>query len=196
MSSGSFAAALLAGGRSTRFGSDKAWYQPPGLDGPLWRIQLEKLQETGACELIVSTAAGGPSFPVPSNVRVVEDEIPDAGPLSGLASVLRAIQAPRVLVLGIDMPAVSVAGLRTLLDSAPPDAGLVPRLHDRWEPLLAVYPTRLAALAVERLREGQRSLQGFNDVALVRGDIVAWPVPPEAEAWFANLNRPGGASPS
>jgi molybdopterin-guanine dinucleotide biosynthesis protein A len=194
MSADSFAAVLLAGGRSTRFGSDKALFQPPGTGQPLWGLQLDKLRALGASEVVISAAADGPSFPVPSGVRVVLDEVEGAGPLAGLAAVLGAVEANRILVLGIDMPAVSVAGLRLLLEAAPGAGGLVPRLSDRWEPLLAIYPTRLADLARERLLAGQRSLQGFVDAALTRDLVAAWPVPSGAEPWFANLNHPGDAS--
>jgi CheY-like chemotaxis protein len=56
--------------------------------------------------------------------------------------------------------------------------------------------TRLAALAQERLAAGQLSLQGLIDAGVERDEIMAWPVPSEAEHWFANLNRPPDGSSS
>jgi len=190
------AAALLTGGRSRRFGSDKAWHVPPESTAPLWSLQLEKFRELGAQERIVSVGADGPTFPVPDGVRVVVDAVSDAGPLGGLTAVLASIQAPRVIVLAIDMPAVSAVALRALLAAGDSRRGLVPWRDGRWEPLLAVYPRSLAALAQERLAAGQLSLQGLIDAGLERDEITAWPVPSEAEPWFANLNRPPDGSSS
>jgi hypothetical protein len=34
------------------------------------------------------------------------------------------------------------------------------------------------------------------DAGLERDEITAWPVPSEAEPWFANLNRPPDGSSS
>ena len=185
-----FAAVLLAGGRSRRFGSDKACYVPPGFAAPLWRLQLDKLSALGAAEVILSVAPSGPGFAVPTDVRIVEDAFPDQGPLGGLASVLSAIESPRVIVLGIDMPGVTVSGLRRLLEASAAERGLVPKLEGRWEPLLAMYPQSLADLARTRLAQGERSLQGFVEAGIAMGALESWPVPPEAAGWFVNLNRP------
>jgi len=190
MKSAPFAAALLAGGRSLRFGSDKTTYVPPGLSVPLWRLQLDKLMAIGAAEVVLSVAASGPGFAPPPEVRVIADAFPDQGPLGGLASVLGSIDSPRVIVLGIDMPAVTVPGLHQLLAASDGDRGLVPHLQERWEPLLAIYPRNLAELARTRLARGERSLQGFVEAGIAIGGLDSWPVGPEAAGWFVNLNRP------
>jgi len=135
-------------------------------------------------------APSGPGFAPPPDLRVIEDVFPDQGPLGGLASVLGSIDAPRVIVLGIDMPAVTVSGLRQLLEACEGERGLVPRLNGRWEPLLAIYPRRLAELARTRLTQGERSLQGFVEAGIAMGAIDSWAVAPEATGWFVNLNRP------
>lgn len=191
----SFAVALLAGGRSRRFGSDKALHVPPGEIEPMWRLQLAKLMALGASEVIVSVG-GSTSFPggLPSGaVRMVPDELPDQGPLGGLATVLGAIRSERVLVLGVDMPAVTVEGMRRLLASGGlgNGRGLVPHLGGRWEPLLAIYPRVMKGVADQRLAEGKRSLQGFVDAGVASGWIDPWPVPPACAGWFANWNEPG-----
>ena len=47
-----FSAVLLAGGRSTRMGRDKAWLDWHGV--PLWRHQLEKLTALQAERVFIS----------------------------------------------------------------------------------------------------------------------------------------------
>jgi len=80
-------------------------------------LQLDKLLAIGG-RGGSSVATSGPGFAPPSEVRVIVDAFPDQGPLGGLASVLESIDLPRVIVLGIDMPAVTVPGLRQLLEAS------------------------------------------------------------------------------
>jgi molybdopterin-guanine dinucleotide biosynthesis protein A len=189
----SIAVALLAGGRSRRFGSDKSLYVPSGFTEPMWRLQLDKLMALGAEEVVVSVgaaSAASPGFTVPGGVRVIADRVVDQGPLGGLAAVLSEIRAPQILVLGVDMPAVTAVALRRFLEACPEGRGLVPRLDGRWEPLLAIYPRNLLGLAEERLAGGELSMQGFVDDGVARGRIDAWPVSSADAGWFVNLNRP------
>ncbi|RFC42861.1 MAG: Molybdopterin-guanine dinucleotide biosynthesis protein A [Verrucomicrobia bacterium] len=190
----SLAVALLAGGRSLRFGSDKAFFVPPGAAEPMWRLQLDKLLALEASEVIVSVGSrSSPTgFSPPTGVRLIPDRHPDQGPLGGLASVLGEIRSERLLVLGIDMPGVTVAALGLLLEACEPGngRGLVPWLAGRWEPLLAIYPRVMSDVAEQRLARGERSLQGFVEAGVARGMIGSWPVPDACAGWFVNLNRP------
>ncbi len=187
------AVALLAGGRSRRFGSDKALYVPPGFTEPMWRLQLDKLLALGAEEVLVSVGAASlasPRFMPPPEVRMIADRVADRGPLGGLVALLSEIQSPQLLVLGVDMPGVKVASLRRFVAACPEGRGLVPQLDGRWEPLLAIYPRALVELAEERLAAGELSLQGLIDAGVAHGWMDAWPVSAEEAEWFVNLNRP------
>lgn len=70
-------------------------------------------------------------------------------------------------------------------------AGVVPMLRGKAEPLAALYPTTLAALARERLDAGLRSARAFADAACRAGGCVAAPVPPALAPGLFNGNRPG-----
>lgn len=79
----SFSAALLAGGQSKRMGHDKALIQDPVSGDVFWQRQLRILEELHSDEILWSgTARDG----LPNDIRVVEDVIPQAGPLAGLGA--------------------------------------------------------------------------------------------------------------
>ncbi len=111
-----FTAALIAGGRSSRMGSDKAFLDWHGR--PLWEVQLARLREVGATELLVcgrkEQRFSGEDF------RQVHDPVEGLGPLSGLANALRAATHDTVLVLAVDMPFVTVELLRELIEQRLP----------------------------------------------------------------------------
>jgi molybdopterin-guanine dinucleotide biosynthesis protein A len=87
-----FAAVLLAGGRSTRMGVDKATLVFRGQ--PLWRHQLDTLRASGAAAVAIS---GPRDRAYAETAPVIEDDQPGLGPLAGLVAGLRWCTAPLLL---------------------------------------------------------------------------------------------------
>lgn len=97
---------VLAGGRSSRFGSDKL----------VARVDGERLLDRSVAalaglvtEIVVVTEPGATRQPpgaVPVPLRIVEDPEPFGGPLVGLLAGLEAVREPLVIALGGDMPSV------------------------------------------------------------------------------------------
>ena len=180
-----FSAALIAGGRSTRMGTDKAQLDWQGQ--PLWRHQWVTLQRCGA-EVTVVCARKGQEFP---GVRVLLDETEDLGPLSGLLRALETSAQPLVLVLAADLPQMTATFLRgRLLASVRDEIGVVPRLEGFYEPLAAIYPVRMAEEVRRRLQAEDRSLQSLCRWAEQNGLIRSVEVAPSERGLFRNLNRP------
>ena len=181
-----FDAALIAGGRSTRFGSDKAFLDWKGK--PLFAQQLRKLAALGPDRLWLSTNAEQPFPEILEGVVRVFDEAPDLGPAGGLKAVLERSTADFVLVLGVDLPRMEGAFLESLLAER---GGIVPRSSRYWEPLVAVYPREpMRALIEGTLAAGNRKLQGMLDEAKELGLIRELPVTEGTSRFFANLNTP------
>ena len=164
-----FSALLLAGGRSSRMGTDKAFLM---IDGePLWRRQVRMLEELQPQELFLA----GPQRPEWSDYTVITDERPHAGPVPVVASALRLCATPLLLVLAVDLPRMTADYLRTLLDGAVP----------RGQPLCAVYPREAAPLA-----DNCESMQQFASRCAAAGLVRLLDVSPADEHLFFNLNTP------
>ena len=185
-----FTAVLLAGGRSTRMGRDKAALPVEGR--PLWQRQLATLRATGACEVLISGRAGGPY--AESGVPVIEDLTPGAGPLAALEAVLPRIATPRAAVLAIDLPAMRADFLAMLAETAlAKDCSVVPEMDGRFEPLAAVYTPALLPLIRQHLRGPDRSMQHLLRAAVKAGLAIAHPIRAKERALFRNLNFPEDA---
>ena len=170
-------------------GRDKAEIILP--DGrPLWQRQLEDvLRPLGPAEVFLS----GPSRAgLPEDVRLLPDATPGLGPLSGIAAALGAATAPLVVVLAVDLPAMTPEFFQSLLlPGCTREAGVVGVATDGfYEPLSALYPRAALGLAVERLRGSDRSLQGFAREAIRLGMLTPASLRPGDAARFTNWNRP------
>ena len=185
-----FSAVLLAGGRSTRMGRDKAALIIEGQ--PLWQRQLATLRATGASELFISGRPDGPY--AESGVTVIEDLTPDTGPLAALEAVLPRITNPHALVLAIDLPAMRADFLIALVKTARgKDCSVVPEFGGRFEPLAAVYAPSLLPLVRECLRGPDHSMQNLLRKAGQGGLVIPHPVHAEDLSRFQNLNTPKDA---
>src|SRR5207248_324852 len=94
----SVSAAIMAGGKSSRMGQDKAWIE---LDGePLIKRVAAVLSEV-ADEVIV--VANDPRYES-LGLAVVRDRYPQGGPLGGIATAVATATHETVLVAACDMP--------------------------------------------------------------------------------------------
>ena len=183
-----FSAVLLAGGKSTRMGTDKAALVVDGE--PLWQRQWLKLEEIGATERFVSGPRDGP-WSV-AGLEVLPDQIPDTGPLAGVVAALGRAQFQWLLVFAVDLPDVPVDLLRELVRQAMiSGVGRVPQ-SDAWlQPLAAVYPKSSLPLATECLAGSDRSMRDFFWRAHKLGLAATRPISQIELVLFRNLNMPG-----
>jgi molybdopterin-guanine dinucleotide biosynthesis protein A len=179
-------AVILAGGESRRMGTDKAWLRVSGQ--PLLMRAIQTARHLGAGELFIS---GRPGVDYSSlNCPVLLDPQPGLGPLAGIESALGAAAAPLLLVLAVDLPRMTTAFLRRLLERCRPDMGVVPVLHGRLEPLAAIYPKRSHAVARQLLAEARYAARDFAAACHLQALVQAWAVSPEAEGCLTNWNEP------
>lgn len=157
---------------------------------PLWQRQLATLRALEPQELFISGRPNGPY--VGAGVPIVFDTEPNLGPMGGLVAALRRNQNPFLLVLAIDLPAMSTDFLRCLVQSASDQKlGVAPYFDGRFEPLAAVYPQACLPLVEEVLRVGvDRSLQGLIREAVARGIMRGYPLREVERSVFRNLNTP------
>jgi molybdenum cofactor guanylyltransferase len=154
--------------------------------------QLRCLREAGADELLISGRRGADYRGLDSGLgaEVVYDQQPDCGPLAGVAALLHASSYPLVLMLAVDMPAMSTAMLSKILGNCSGTSGCVPVDDHGFQPLAAAYPKSVQGLAEECLRNGEFSVQAFAKRALAERLVQSLRIEREEQSYFANWNRP------
>jgi molybdopterin-guanine dinucleotide biosynthesis protein A len=149
------AAAILAGGHARRMqGANKAHLR---IDGErIVERQLRLLRDVADPVFIVSNRQQDFSD---LGVEVVPDAIADAGPLGGIYTALRHSPHARTLIVGCDLPFLSLPLLERL--TAPSTADLViPRSGRGYEPLCATWAAGCAALLEQRIAAGALKAAG------------------------------------
>jgi molybdenum cofactor guanylyltransferase len=181
----SVSAAIMAGGKSTRMGQDKAWIE---LDGePLIARVASVLAEVADEVIVVANDARYESL----GLRVVRDRYPTGGALGGIATGVGAATHDTVLVAACDMPFLSADVWRLLLGHAGEADVVIPRIGGEYETLHALYtktcvPQMARAIAENRLRV----ISFFDQVrvlAVEEPELRA--VDPTLRA-FTNVNTP------
>ena len=173
---------VLAGGKSSRMGSPKAWLDFGG-EALLQRV-ARRVAEVAAPVVVV--AAEGQDLPLlPEGTAIVRDPVAGKGPLVGIGAGLDALagRAEAAFVSSTDAPFLHptlirrLAALRAGYDIA------VPRALGHFQPLCAVYGMAARAeiaalLAEDRLRptflfERMRTLVADEALLLADPDLLA-----------------------
>ena len=145
------AAFILAGGKSTRMGSDKAFVM---LDG---RTLLDRaLGLARAITPDVRIVGDGEKFG--QYATVVGDIFPNCGPLAGIHTALRASRAELNLILAVDLPFLTPAFLQFMIsqaEKAPKALVTLAHAAGGWQPLCAVYRGGFADAAEQALQAGR-----------------------------------------
>ncbi len=130
-------AIILAGGKSSRFGESKA-LQVIGGKSVIQRV-VDSL--SAVCAPIIVATAHGEAVPCSSTAEIVTvaDIYPAGGALAGIHSALTASRTCRAVVVGCDMPFLSIGLLRHMCRISSAYDAVVPRVDDNVEPLCAVY---------------------------------------------------------
>jgi len=125
---------ILAGGKSSRMGTDKGLQQLCGK--PLIGYAIEVLSGICSTILISSSSDAYHSF----GYQVVADEFPGIGPMGGIYSALRQSKTENNLVLSCDLPFVSNELLSHILEKSKGYQVAVPYEGNRhYEPLCGFY---------------------------------------------------------
>lgn len=182
---------VLAGGRSTRMGTDKAALVHP--DGrPLARRTLDLLEEAGCGTIVLSLRHDQelpPGIPECPNVRVVRDPAGGSeGPLAGILAAMRSAPEADWLVLACDLPRLDVETLEHLVASRNPGKMFLSyrsEFDGLPEPLCAFY----AAGALPILEQAQaHGIRCPRKVLIQQNCRLLEPVTPRA---LDNANTPG-----
>lgn len=180
-------AGVLIGGASTRMGRPKHLLTFDGVT--LVERHFQTLASLGdALAEIVLLGAGA----IPDalrDVRRLEDVPGVPGPLAGILAALRAAPDHAWLIAACDLPRLTPAACRWLIEQRDPKrVAVMPRSAGGViEPLLAVYEPDAAAAFGEALAAGRCGPSGLLNFA-----PVATPQPPaELQSAWVGVNTPG-----
>jgi len=156
-------AVVLAGGRSSRLGQDKAFLRING-QFLIERI-LEKLAQLSDEVIVVTNET---EKYAQFEAIVVGDVFPGTGALGGIYSGLRAASSNHSLVVACDMPFLNLSLLRYMQGLAPNYDVVIPRVGELTEALHAFYSRDCLPLIEERLRTGNLRIVSFLPQVRVR----------------------------
>jgi molybdopterin-guanine dinucleotide biosynthesis protein A len=144
---------ILAGGKSTRMGTDKAFLELQGQT--LLTHTLDLARKVSHDVHIVGEKDKFAAFGA-----VIEDIYRNRGPLGGIHAALRNSGAELNLVLAVDLPLLEAGFLQFLISRARPETNIVtvPRTAEGLQPLCAVYRRIFADVAENALREGRNKI--------------------------------------
>ncbi len=203
MNLGASAAAgwVLAGGRSSRMGEEKALVELEGR--PLIAHALDVLRGAGLVAGIAGARADLSEF-----APVIADERADRGPLGGVVSALAQTAQDWAMFVSIDMPLMAPELVAYLIRDAQMTGAAVTltAVNGFTETFPAVVRRETLPALRERLKQGDGGcFRAFEAVAEERGEkvrVVAaemlaqagqvtdarglWPY-----EWFLNVNTPG-----
>ena len=178
---------ILAGGKSTRMGTDKAFVVLDGRTLLARVLDLARSLTSAVC--IVGDAAKFAPF-----APVVEDIFSGCGPLGGIHAALRSSRTDLNIVLAVDVPFVSLALLQCLMaqaNNSPSAVVTVARANGGLQPLCAVYRRSFADEAERALRGGQYKIDALFQQAtthvIAEEELEAAGFAPRI---FRNLNTP------
>lgn len=195
---------ILCGGQSRRFGSDKALFE---IEGQPLVQRAADLLEPQCDHLILSSHS---TYSIRQPHRLVADHEFDQGPLGGILSVLSEIDAGQLLILAVDLVAVTPATIARILedvdgtqnDEIQQAANHKDQAHmeietldqtivvaqgegaNRIQPLLGRWPVSVKANLAAFYNQGSRSVMGFLAQTAYRTVMVS-------EGELKNLNTPG-----
>ena len=137
---------VLSGGKSKRMGRDKALLERGGQSQLAY---IANLLEDHVDRVFVSTREDQKDEPERRRFDQVVDHYEDMGPLAGILSAMEDYPEADWLVVACDLPNISAATLRELLDNRSSQHAFTAYTssHDGLpEPLCAFYPARSLAL--------------------------------------------------
>jgi molybdenum cofactor guanylyltransferase len=150
---------ILAGGRSSRMGRDKAALV---LDGrPLIARVVERLRLALGSVIIVGSAGLAALQP---GAPIIPDERPGLGPLGGLATALAAAHTEWVFLVACDMPFIQptlVRHMAAIALAAPEAQAVALRSPGGLEPLHAAYRRDIAPVIAQTLGAPHPSMRGL-----------------------------------
>jgi molybdopterin-guanine dinucleotide biosynthesis protein A len=181
-----YTTAIMAGGKSSRMGTDKALV--PLLGRPMIEHVLESVRGLGAEQIIITNDPQDYEY---LGLPLFSDIYENHGPLGGLHAALTQAAYPHLLVVACDMPWLNRSLLKYMISLRASADVIVPRWSKYPEPLHAAYSKACLDPVAERLEAQDLKLIAFYGRVRVRylerEELAQFD--PSGRS-FANINTP------
>lgn len=172
---------ILAGGKSRRFGSDKARVEIAGL--PLIRHVADGIAPAVSS---VTVVAGSRDEYEPMGLRTIGDRHPGLGPLAGIDAALADRGGEGwIVAVSCDLLGLPAGWIRLLMEGCSESSRVVLFRSDRWMPFPGLYHTSCRAEVEGRLKRGDLAVWQLVEAV----PSAAVPLPPDWDR-VVNINRP------
>lgn len=180
------AAIVLAGGKSTRMGTNKA----------LIMVNEQRMLEAA----VKSLSKVFPQVLISANDKsyedigspVFSDFYKDSGPLGGIHAGLKYSGYYTNFFSACDMPFIDTKLARYMVESAKGFDAVVPRIGDYYQPLFAVYTKNCIDAIEDRILAGRNKITSFYEQVKIRflelDELAKFGNP---DTMFFNVNTPG-----
>lgn len=183
---------ILAGGKSTRYGRNKAFACIDGV--PLIERVIQVMGSVFDGLLLITNA---PEEYTHLHLPMVGDLIQGLGPLGGIYTGLKSISGKGGFFVACDLPFLSASLIRRIVEMQGDSDAVVPRLGRMVEPLHALYAKTCLGAVEELIHSGNyQILQFFLKVRVRYVDEEMLRAFDPRLRCFANVNRPEDLSPS
>ena len=144
---------ILAGGKSSRMGRDKALL-PFGGYSSLAQFQYNRLQPIFET-IYISAKENKFSF----DFNLIEDRYPDSSPLVALISILEELDVDEVFLLSVDAPFIDRDTIKRLFEANTPNTqAIISKSPNGIEPLCGVYKKSILPIAKNQLAQNNHRL--------------------------------------
>ncbi len=177
-------AVILAGGKSSRFGSDKAFAKYG--DSTFVESVFVCMKKIFDRIIIVTNNKGLYSG---FDAQVVEDIIPGRGPLGGIYTGLKTAISRRIFAVACDMPLLREDFISYMVSMEEGDV-IVPKIGPFTEPLHALYSKSCLTHIEKQLKEDDNRIQSFFSkvqTVYIKEDVLR-KFDPELKMFF-NVNE-------
>jgi len=177
-------AAIIAGGKSQRFGAPKALARIGGKR--LIDYALETAHAISA--QVILNAPDIPEFERISDITLLPDSIPHCGPLGGIFTVLTNAETPWVAVLPCDMPLLSPAVYQYLWEHRGKNPVIAAVSHKGVEPLVSIWQKSFTPVLERNLNQKELALHTL--LKKTGGALLPLPgkMPGYRKEFFLNVN--------
>lgn len=189
---GNFTGYILAGGKSSRMGSDKAFLP---LNGETFLTRsINLLSNFGETKLVVNRLQTKFINRIPAQTAFIFDQFDGRGALGGIHAALKDCETEFAIILAVDLPFVTVEAIENLtniaLESKNLNAVVPIQNNGKAQPLCAVYRAKTCLISLENLLNENNRASVMDFLAMISPRLINADTLSENENLLFNVNFP------